>query len=230
MGGLEIRGVTSTIPQYGTPSSLWQGETNLMRLGLFGGSFDPVHYGHLLLAECCREQCHLDKVVFLPAALPPHKRDRDLTSAELRIEMLRLAIAGHERFTVDSFEVERGGISYTVDTLSHYRIENPGAALFLLLGADMLHDLPRWHDASSVCELAVPVVVRRVGTMEPDFSCLAQIAPSDRIETFRRHLVEMPEIGLSSTDIRQRVATGRSIRYRTARSVEKFIETRMLYR
>jgi len=230
MGGLEIRGAISTIRQYGTLRFPWQAETSLMRLGLFGGSFDPVHYGHLLLAECCREQCRLDKVIFLPAARPPHKRDRELTSADLRVAMLSLAIAGHEKFAVDCFEVDRGGVSYTVDTLSHYRTDNPEAGLFLLLGADMLHDLPRWHDAPAVCELAVPVAVRRVGVPEPDFSCLSQIASRDRIESFRRHQVVMPEVGLSSTDIRQRVAAGQSIRYRTPRSVEKFIETHMLYR
>ena len=104
-----------------------------MRLGLFGGSFDPVHYGHLLLAECCREQCRLDRVWFLPAAVPPHKQGRQLTPAAARIEMLQLAIAGHEAFGVDRYEVDRGGVSYTVDTLRHFRggdpdgVDAPGA-------------------------------------------------------------------------------------------------------
>ena len=182
-----------------------------MRVGLFGGSFDPVHYGHLLLAECCREQCPLDKVLFLPAAVPPHKRDWELTPAEMRSEMLNLAIAGHEQFAVSRFEVERGGISYTIDTLHHFRSESPGADFFLLLGADMLHDLPHWHNATQVCELAIPVVVRRVGVPEPDFRCLASIASTEQIENFRRHQVEMPQVGLSSTDIRNRIAAGRAL-------------------
>ena len=200
-----------------------------MRVGLFGGSFDPVHYGHLLLAECCREQCPLDKVLFLPAAVPPHKRDRELTPAAMRSEMLDLAIAGHEQFAVSRFEVERGGISYTIDTLLHFRAEHPGAEFFLLLGADMLHDLPHWHNAAQVCGLATPVAVRRAGVPEPDFACLASVASFEQIERFRRHQVEMPEIGLSSTDIRKRVAGGRSVRYRTPRAVEKYIQARSLY-
>ena len=132
-----------------------------MRLGLLGGSFDPVHYGHLLLAECCREQCRLDAVWFLPAAVPPHKQDRELTPAPQRIEMLELAIAGNPAFAVCRYEVDRGGVNYTVDTLSHLRDEDPGRELFFLLGADMLLDLPHWRSAAQVCELAVPVVVRR---------------------------------------------------------------------
>src|SRR5215467_14081281 len=95
-----------------------------MRLGLFGGSFDPVHYGHLLLAECCREQCSLDEVWFLPAATPPHKQGRTLTSAAERVEMLELAIGGQPTFRVCRAEIERGGVSYTVDTLAHLAAED----------------------------------------------------------------------------------------------------------
>ncbi len=121
-----------------------------MRLGVFGGTFDPVHYGHLLLAECCREQCRLDDVWFLPAAVPPHKRDRQLTPAAQRIEMLALAIAGHEAFAVGRYEADRGGINYTVETLAHFRRENPQRELFFLLGADMLHDLSDWREPGRV--------------------------------------------------------------------------------
>lgn len=113
-----------------------------MRLGIFGGTFDPVHYGHLLLAECCREQCRLDAVWFLPASVPPHKRDRQLTPAPERIEMLNLAIAGHPAFSVCSYETDRGGINYSVDTLTHIQEEDAGRELFFLMGEDMLLDLP----------------------------------------------------------------------------------------
>ena len=200
-----------------------------MRLGLFGGSFDPVHYGHLLLAECCREQCRLDRVWFLPAAVPPHKQGRQLTPAAVRIEMLQLAIAGHEAFAVDRYEVDRGGVSYTVDTLRHFRGGDPDGELFLLMGADMLHDLPQWREADKICQLAIPVVVRRPGVGELDFGCLAGLASPERIELARRHQVDMPQIGLSSTDIRRRVAEGLSIRYHSPRAVEKYIETHQLY-
>jgi nicotinate-nucleotide adenylyltransferase len=200
-----------------------------MRLGLFGGSFDPVHYGHLLLAECCREECRLDQVHFLPAAAPPHKQ-RALTAAQDRLAMLELAIAGHAAFSVSRYEIERGGVSYTVDTLRHYHAEYPGIELFLLMGADMLLDLPFWHEAPEVCRLAIPVVAARPGFDGPDYSCLTHLASSDHIDVFRRHQVTMPQIGISSTEIRRRVAAGLSIRYWTPRAVEKYIEEHGLYR
>jgi len=201
-----------------------------MRLGLFGGSFDPVHFGHLLLAECCVEQRRLDQVWFLPAAVPPHKQGRELTPAEMRIEMLELAIAGHPGFAVGRYEVDRGGVSYTVDTLRHYRQEDPEGELFFLLGTDMFEDLPNWRETATVCELALPIVVRRAGMGEPDFDCLAGIASRERIEQIRQHQVEMPPMGLSSSEIRRRVAAGRSIRFQTPRAVEKYIQTHDVYR
>ncbi|NUQ64327.1 MAG: nicotinate-nucleotide adenylyltransferase [Pirellulales bacterium] len=201
-----------------------------MRLGLFGGSFDPVHFGHLMLAESAREQCRLDRVLFLPAAVPPHKLGQRQTPIDPRIEMLRLATGGHEAFEVSRLEADRGGVSYTVDTLRHFREADPGAGLFFLMGADMLHDLPNWREAGEICRLAIPVVVRRPGISELDFDMLATVTTPDRIEIFRSHQVEMPEIGISSTEIRRRVAAGGSIRYWTPRAVEKYIETQGLYR
>lgn len=200
-----------------------------MRLGIFGGSFDPVHYGHLLLAECCREQGRLDEVRFLPAAVPPHKQGRGLTPADIRMEMLELALAGQSEFSVCRYEADRGGVNYTVDTLTHFRESEPRAKLFFLLGADMLHDLPNWRNAARVCQLAIPVAVRRWGSKPPDFDVLSEIASADRLEQIRRHLVEMPEIGISSTELRRRVSAGMSIRYQTPRAVEKLIEARRLY-
>jgi len=189
-----------------------------------------VHYAHLLLAECCREQRQLDKLVFVPSAVPPHKRNRELTPAESRLTMLELAIAGHEQFSISRYEVDRGGVNYTVDTLRHFRGEYPEAELFFVLGADMLQDLPTWREAGQVCELATIVAVRRAGVAEPDFACLAGLVRPERIERFREHQVQMPAMGLSSTEIRGRIATGRSIRYMTPRAVEKYIETHGLYR
>jgi len=201
-----------------------------MRLGIFGGTFDPVHYGHLLLAECCREQCRLDAVWFLPTAVPPHKQQQEPTPAAQRIEMLELAIAGNPAFSVCRYEADRGAVNYTVDTLAHFREEDPSRELFLLLGADMLADLPNWRSAARVCELALPVAVRRPGCGPIDFDCLRGIAVPERIELMRRHQVEMPEIGISSTELRCRVELGQSIRYRTPRAVDMYIETHGLYR
>jgi nicotinate-nucleotide adenylyltransferase len=201
-----------------------------MRLGLFGGTFDPIHYGHLILAECCRQQRQLDRVYFLPTAVPPHKQDRALTPGPTRIEMIELAIAGHEAFTVSPYEVEQGGVNYTVNTLTHFREQFPDAELFFLMGADMLDDLPNWRLAARVCELATPIVVRRCGTGEPRFECLSGAISPERVAQIRQHQVEMPEIGLSGTDLRRRVAAGHSIRYQTPRAVEAYIAAHGLYR
>ena len=201
-----------------------------MRLGIFGGSFDPIHYGHLLLAECCREQCRLDRIVFLPAATPPHKRDRALTPAAMRLEMIELAIAGNEAFEVSRHEIDRGGVNYTVDTLAHFHEQRPGDELFFLMGADMFYDLPLWREAARVCELATPIVVRRPGASDLNFDHLANVATASRIEAIHSNQVEMPLVDISSTDIRRRVADGRTIRYQTPRSVEMFIVTQGLYR
>jgi nicotinate-nucleotide adenylyltransferase len=191
-----------------------------MRLGIFGGTFDPVHVGHLLLAECCREQLRLDQVWFLPAAVPPHKQDRPLVPGPQRIEMLELAIGGHEPFVVCPYEIDRGGVNYTVDTLAHFKAEDPARELFFLMGADSLGDLPSWKEPKRLCELAVLVVVGRTG---------AGLPPTGELAT-RIERVDMPTIDVSSSDLRERIAAGHSIRYRTPRAVEKYIEAHGLYR
>ena len=201
-----------------------------MRLGIFGGSFDPIHYGHLLLAETCREACRLDQVWLVPAAVPPHKQDRSLTNSRQRVEMLQLATGGHEELLVSTIEVDRGGVNYTVDTLTEIQHQLPDAALFLLMGADSLNDLPNWRQPGEILERAVPIVVRRGGSPEPDFDVLRPLTSGERLAEIRRHQVEMPIIALSSTEIRQCVGDGRSIRFRTPRAVERYIETHGLYR
>jgi nicotinate-nucleotide adenylyltransferase len=200
-----------------------------MRLGLFGGSFDPVHYGHLLLAECCRETLRLDEVWLMPAAVPPHKQQRELAPAKHRLQMLELALAGHEQIFASPLEIDRGGVSYTVQTLAAIRDEKPDVEIYLLMGADSLHDLPTWREPARICELSVPAVVRRGGAAEPDFSVLEPLVSQQRLTLIRSAQVQMPLIELSSTDLRQRAAAGQSLRFRTPRAVEKYIETHGLY-
>ncbi|MCC7085251.1 MAG: nicotinate (nicotinamide) nucleotide adenylyltransferase [Pirellulales bacterium] len=200
-----------------------------MRLGIFGGSFDPVHYGHLLLAESCREQCRLDAVWFVPAAVPPHKQDRKLSSDADRVEMLKLAIGGHEAFAVYPWEIDRGGVSYTVETLQQLRAEDSSRELFLLMGADSLADLPTWREPERICSLAIPIVVRRNGSPQPNDSVLAKLMSPERLAVARNCAVESPLIDLHSTELRQRVSMGKSIRFRTPRAVEKYIHSRGLY-
>jgi nicotinate-nucleotide adenylyltransferase len=191
-----------------------------MRLGVFGGSFDPVHFGHLLLAECCREQIGLDRVWFVPTAAQPHKLNGPVASAAQRLDMLRLAIGGHSAFEVSTLELDRGGVSYTVETLEAVRREQPAAELFLLMGADSLCDFPTWREPARICELAIPVAVRRAGAAEPDYAQIAGLMSATRLAEIERFRVEMPAVDFSASDIRRRVAAGSSIRYRTPRAVE----------
>lgn len=201
-----------------------------MRLGIFGGSFNPVHYGHLLLAECCREACRLDEVWLVPAATAPHKQGRQLAPGKARLEMLELALAGSEQLRPSSIELDRGGVSYTVDTLAQIHALQPDDPLFLLMGADSLGDLVTWREPRRICEMALPIVVRRAGSPPPDLDLLAAFMGPDRLAEVARWQVEMPIIELSSTDLRTRAATGKSLRYRTPRAVEKYIETHGVYR
>ncbi len=200
-----------------------------MRIGIFGGTFDPVHYGHLLLAESCREACRLDRVLLVPAATPPHKQRRTFSSGTHRLAMLELALGGHPGILASDIELIRGGVSYTVETLRSLKQQGPDDELFFLLGADSLNELPTWFEPAEICRLALPVVVGRGGSPPPDWQLLAPLVSAERLELIRSHHVSMPLIELSSTDIRQRVASGRSIRFRTPRAVEEYIAAQRLF-
>src|SRR5690606_23754704 len=145
------------------------------------GTFDPVHYAHLLLAECCREQCQLDEVWFMPAARSPHKLEQQFASDEHRLAMLELACGGHDAFRVSKLELERGGVSYTVDTLRQLKEERPGDELFLLMGGDNLNELATWREPEVICELAIPLVAHRPGSPKPDASALAPFVSAARL-------------------------------------------------
>lgn len=197
-----------------------------MRLGIYGGTFDPVHYGHLLLAEQCREQLRLDEVWFMPAAVPPHKQDVSVSSGHDRLTMLQLATAGHPALHVSDRELRRGGTSYTVETLTELRAEDPDRELYLLIGGDSLVELPTWREPGRILELAIVVAVNR-GRAVPDLAAVQNSLGADAAG--RIVLVSMPAIDLSATDLRQRAADGRSLRYMTPRAVEEYIRQRGLY-
>lgn len=201
-----------------------------MRVGIFGGTFDPIHYGHLLLAECCREQCQLDVVWFLPTSVPPHKQNAEITAADHRLEMLSLAIAGNSSFAINRHELARGGVNYTFETLDYFHREDPGRELFFLMGGDSLVDLPTWREPSRICELATLVAVRRPGMAEIDWKALGGCLSETQIERIQQQVVEMPRIDLSACEIRRLAAEGKSIRYRVPRAVEMYIESHRLYR
>ncbi len=194
-----------------------------MRLGLFGGTFDPIHLGHLILAEACREACGLDRVWFVVAGTPPHKRGERTPVAD-RLEMARIATAGNPAFEVSEVEANDPGPHYSFATLEAIRRERPGDELFFLIGADSLVDLPQWKRPERIAELATIVVVNRPGIDPPAEA--PDLGPEAR--PFLR--VEVPPIGIASTNLRRRVAEGRSIRYQVPRGVEAYIAANGLYR
>ena len=205
-----------------------------MRIGVFGGSFDPVHIGHLLAAECCREQAGLDRVLFVPAAIQPHKQDRQLASGQHRMEMLALATGGNDAFAVLGDELERGGVSYTVDTLERLKAQHPDDDLLLILGPDAFLGLPTWREPQRIIDLAEVLAVEReslddlsdAATREP----LETLLGRERLDRVISKRVRLPAIGIRASDLRAAVAAGQSIRYRTPRAVECYIATHGLYR
>ena len=199
-----------------------------MRVGIFGGTFDPIHMGHLVLAEQCREQCQLDEVWFVPAAEPPHKLMASISSAKTRCEMIEFAIAGHSSFRLNTSELERPGPSFTVTTLEQFQSEEVSRELFLLIGADSLRDLPHWRNPSRILELATVVAVNRGDRPLPDRSALRAVVGSAADDRIR--IATMPGIDLSATDIRRRVRDGQSIRYLVPRAVEMYISQHGLFR
>ena len=192
----------------------------MRRVGLFGGTFDPPHLGHLALAEWARDALDLDRVIFMPAGAPPHKRRRDLSPAEARVRMTRLAVFGQPAFRVSTLEVRRRGPSFTVDTLRALKTRHPRARLYLLIGADSLDDFANWHEPREILKLATLAVAARPG------------AAGKRPRLASRHVVHLdnPVLDLSSRAIRARVAAGRSIRYLVPDRVARYIAQRRLYR
>ena len=201
-----------------------------MRVGVFGGTFDPIHLGHLILAEQAREQGPLDEVWFLPAPRPPQKDAQAITRLDTREDMLELALAGNPSFRVEHIEKERDGPSYTVDTLKHLRERHPKHQFFLILGSDSLVDLPSWRDPRGIIRQAGLLVMTRQGSMHPDAETLRRTLGMPAEEKLDLQFIEAPLISIASRDLRQRVATGRSIRYMVPRAVEVIIRDRKLYR
>ena len=201
-----------------------------MRVGVFGGTFDPVHTGHLILAEQAREQARLDEVWFIPAFRPPQKPEQTITRFDLRVEMLALALAGNPAFRINELEKERAGPSYTVDTLAELRRRHPGTSFALLLGGDALADLPSWRDPRGIVTDAALVVMVRPGVALLDAAQLRQRLALPADTPLELQVMETPLIDIASRDLRHRVAVGRSVRYLVPRAVEVYIQEKKLYR
>jgi nicotinate-nucleotide adenylyltransferase len=186
-----------------------------LRLGLFGGTFDPPHIGHLVVAQDVVEALELDRLLFVPARMPPHKTDREISPPGIRLEMVLAMAAGNDRFGVSEVELSRGGPSYTVDTLSHFREQDPEAEIFFVMGSDQATALDTWQEPGRVVALATLVVMDRAGAGVPSGKFLS---------------VPVTRVDISATEIRKRVLDGRSIRYLVPEAVRQIIESNRLYR
>jgi nicotinate-nucleotide adenylyltransferase len=191
-----------------------------MRVGLMGGTFDPIHVAHLVLAEQAREQLALDSVVFMPAGDPWRKAQREITPTEHRLAMTRLAIEGRDGFEVDDLEVRRRGPTYTVETLQELRRRyGPESELFLLVGEDALIDLPFWRDPEGIAAAASIVVAPRADVEVPELP----------FKPGRLLRIDMPALEISSTDLRRRAHQGRSLRFLVPDPVIEYIDRHGLY-
>ena len=197
------------------------------RLGIMGGTFDPIHYGHLVTAEQAREALALDLVLFMPAGSPAFKQDRDVTSPEDRYAMTVLATAANPSFYASRFEIDRPGVTYTVDTLKALRSAYPeNVHLYFITGADAIIDIVTWHDATEIASLATLIAATRPGY---DIrQAQARIAASGI--DFDVRYIQIPALAISSTNIRDRVRLGKSVRYLTSESVMGYVNKNRLYR
>ena len=198
----------------------------MQRIGVIGGTFDPIHYGHLAAAEEARVRVNLEKVLFAVAGLPPHKLDEEVTPVEHRLAMVQLGIFSNPDFELSRVDVDRSGPSYTVDTISILQEQwGQGTEMFFILGIDSLVEVPTWHQPERLIQLCHLVAVARPG-FEVDMRQLEDSVPgiSSRVE-----IIGMPEVDISSSDLQRRVREGLPIRYQVPEEVERYIREHRLY-
>ena len=201
------------------------------RIGLYGGSFNPIHNGHLIVARAVAEQVSLERVMLLPSVRPPHKGDRQLLDARHRAEMVRLAITGETLFEFSDYDLTRDGPSYTIDTVMRFReVLGPQVELHWIIGADSLSELTTWHRVRDLVEACRIVTAARPGWDAIDWTPLRTILSDAQVAALQAGVLPTPRIDISSTDIRRRVREGRSIRYLVPDLVRSYIETNDLYR
>lgn len=196
-----------------------------MKLGILGGTFNPPHIGHLVCAQEAHRELGLDRVLMIPARIPPHKPVEHEPGAEHRLELVRLAVAGDARFAVSDLELTREGPSYTVDTLMTLSANDPQAELFLIVGGDIAAGLPRWREPERVLELATVAIAKRRGTARSSVNAALESLPGGE----RARFFAMPRIGVSSTLVRRRVRSGQPIRYLVPDAVAGYIADHRLY-
>ncbi|RLS22284.1 MAG: nicotinate (nicotinamide) nucleotide adenylyltransferase [Planctomycetota bacterium] len=201
-----------------------------MRLGIFGGTFDPVHFGHLALAEECLAVAGLDEVWLVPAASPPHKGGKKLSRFDQRKEMLELAIAGNEKFKVEPMEADRPGPSFTIDTLEEIQKRKPNDELFLIIGGDSALEFSTWKDPAKIASLATIIVRIRPGVIMPtEQEFISQLGKELGVQPKVIFVAGPPYLDVSSSLLKERVSNNKSIRYLLPRAVEVYIQQKKLY-
>lgn len=199
-------------------------------IGLYGGSFDPIHHGHLIVARAVAERIGLARVIFLPSARPPHKPAEGLAEPVHRAEMVKRAIAGEPVFDFSDFDLTRRGPSYTIDTIRHYRAElGEDVELCWIIGADSLPELSMWYRVSGLVDQCRVITAARPGWTGLEGPALRGSLSEEQITKLRAGVVQTPMIEISSTDIRRRVRTGQSIRYLVPEPVRSYIELHQVY-
>jgi nicotinate-nucleotide adenylyltransferase len=198
-------------------------------IGLFGGSFNPIHNGHLIVARAVGERLGLDRVVFIPSPNPPHKPGADLADTADRLEMVRRAIAGETGFDCSDLEIRRSGPSYTILTVQEFSRLEPGRPLCWIIGADSLAELHSWYHLAELVELCRIVTAARPGFDQPNLAELARMLPAEQVRRLQGDILPTPRIDISATDIRRRITAGRSVRYLVPDPVLEYIHKRDLY-
>ena len=202
----------------------------MAKVGLLGGSFNPIHLGHLVLAEQARERLALERVLLVPNGLPPHKARTSLAPAADRLRMVELAAAGHPAFEPSAAELHRDGASYSLHTVRGLLADHPDWDLHFLIGADTLPELPSWYRIRELAGLCRFAVANRPGSpLDDAFESLSSVFTAAQVEGIRSRIVEIPPLGISSSDIRRRVREGLSIRYLVPEPVREYILERRLY-
>jgi nicotinate-nucleotide adenylyltransferase len=200
-------------------------------VALYGGSFNPIHVGHLIVARAVAEHLDLSRVILIPAAYPPHKWSHELADAHHRLEMAHLAVAGEPHLEVSDIEFQQGGMNYAIRSVEAYReILGPDARLHWIIGGDTMLDLPIWHRVREMVDMCRIVTAIRPGSEVPDLSPLLGVLSAEQVARIREGLVPTPRIDISATEIRWRIRAGRSIRYLVPDAVRHYIDEHGLYR
>ncbi len=199
------------------------------KIGLMGGTFDPIHHGHLVTAESVYENLALDRIVFVPAGDPPHKQDSSVTAAQHRLRMVEIATASNSHFFISDIEVQREGPSYTIDTVEYYRCcYTDDTDIYFITGVDAVVQIPQWKNSDGLFELCEIVAATRPGYPTKNFFRFRDQLPAHQRQSLR--MLAVPALSISSADLRQRVSEDRSIKYLVPEGVEQYIEEHGLYK